>query len=61
MLTTIIYRSHLSDEVPVKSLPGMVEKASQLNASHEVTGILLFNGTHFFQILEGPAITTLSS
>lgn len=54
MLTTIIYRSHLSDEVPVKSLPPMVDKASLLNASHEVTGILLFNGTHFFQILEGP-------
>ncbi|MCE0491046.1 diguanylate phosphodiesterase [Pantoea sp. Mb-10] len=54
MLTTIIYRSHLSDDVPVKILPAMVEKASALNASHQVTGILLFNGTHFFQILEGP-------
>jgi len=54
MLTTIIYRSHISADVPVKILPGMVEKASLLNASHEVTGILLFNGTHFFQILEGP-------
>ena len=54
MLTTIIYRSHISDDVHVKTLPGMVEKASLLNASHEVTGILLFNGTHFFQILEGP-------
>lgn len=54
MLTTIIYRSHISDDVPVSILPGMVEKASLLNASHQVTGILLFNGTHFFQILEGP-------
>lgn len=54
MLTTIIYRSHISDDVPIKTLPGMVDKASLLNASHEVTGILLFNGTHFFQILEGP-------
>lgn len=54
MLTTIIYRSHISADVPVKILPGMVEKASLLNASHQVTGILLFNGTHFFQILEGP-------
>lgn len=54
MLTTIIYRSHLTDEVPVSILPGMVEKASLLNARHQVTGILLFNGTHFFQILEGP-------
>lgn len=53
MLTTIIYRSHLADEVPVSILPGMVETATQLNARHQVTGILLFNGTHFFQILEG--------
>lgn len=54
MHITVIYRSHLADEVPVSILPAMVEKASLLNASHQVTGILLFNGTHFFQILEGP-------
>jgi len=60
MLTTIIYRSHISDDVPVKTLPAMVDKASQLNASHQVTGILLFNGTHFFQILEGPEAGVLA-
>ncbi|MCX8957590.1 diguanylate phosphodiesterase [Erwinia psidii] len=54
MLTTIIYRSHISDFVPIRALPGMVGAASMLNASHDVTGILLFNGTHFFQLLEGP-------
>lgn len=54
MHITVIYRSHLADEVPVSILPAMVEKASLLNARHQVTGILLFNGTHFFQILEGP-------
>ena len=54
MLTTIIYRSHISEDVPVNILPEMVAKASLLNAEHHVTGILLFNGTHFFQILEGP-------
>lgn len=54
MLTTIIYRSHLRDNVPVNILPDMVARASLLNARHKVTGILLFNGTHFFQILEGP-------
>ncbi len=51
MLTTIIYRSHISDDVPVKILPDMVSQASGFNASRNVTGILLFNGTHFFQIL----------
>jgi len=54
MLTTIIYRSHLSEDVSVSILRDMVEKASLLNVRHQVTGILLFNGSHFFQILEGP-------
>lgn len=54
MLTTIIYRSHISDDFPVRTLPEMVANASKINTSHDVTGILLFNGTHFFQLLEGP-------
>lgn len=54
MLTTIIYRSHLCHDVPVKALEGMVAEANVKNAQANVTGILLFNGTHFFQLLEGP-------
>lgn len=54
MLTTIIYRSHLCHDVPVKALEGMVAAANIKNAEANVTGILLFNGTHFFQLLEGP-------
>ncbi|WHQ73744.1 diguanylate phosphodiesterase [Pantoea sp. Lij88] len=54
MLTTIIYRSHISDDFPIKTVPAMVDNASTINAAHDVTGILLFNGTHFFQLLEGP-------
>lgn len=54
MLTTIIYRSHISDDFPVRTLPEMVDNASKINTTHGVTGILLFNGTHFFQLLEGP-------
>ncbi|MBB1200993.1 diguanylate phosphodiesterase [Enterobacteriaceae bacterium 89] len=54
MLTTIIYRSHLCDNVAVKSLEGMVASANLKNGMADVTGILLFNGTHFFQLLEGP-------
>lgn len=54
MLTTIIYRSHLCDNVPFKALEGMVADARRLNEQASVTGILLFNGTHFFQLLEGP-------
>ncbi|MEZ6876702.1 diguanylate phosphodiesterase [Enterobacter sp. KBR-315C3_2022] len=55
MLTTIIYRSHICDDVPVKALEDMVAAANNHNRREDVTGILLFNGTHFFQLLEGPA------
>lgn len=54
MLTTIIYRSHLHDHVPIKTLEDMVAKANNKNSSSDVTGILLFDGLHFFQLLEGP-------
>lgn len=54
MLTTIIYRSHICDSVSVTHLEEMVAAANQKNSRADVTGILLFNGTHFFQLLEGP-------
>nr|WP_278434925.1 diguanylate phosphodiesterase [Enterobacter mori] len=54
MLTTIIYRSHICEDVPVKALEEMVAAANRKNRHSDVTGILLFNGTHFFQLLEGP-------
>ncbi len=57
MLTTIIYRSHMCDDVPVKLLEDMVAAANEKNSQNGVTGILLFNGTHFFQLLEGPEET----
>ena len=53
MLTTIIYRSHICDNVSIKSLDSMVAEANVKNGQEEVSGILLFNGTHFFQLLEG--------
>lgn len=52
MLTTIIYRSHLCDDVPVKALESMVAAANLTNGRADVTGILLFNGTHFFSCLK---------
>lgn len=54
MLSTLLYRSHICDDVPVKALENLLLKANKNNEVHEVTGILLFNGTHFFQLLEGP-------
>lgn len=54
MLTTIIYRSHLRDDAPLYAIEDMVVAANLKNRRSDVTGILLFNGRHFFQLLEGP-------
>lgn len=54
MLTTIIYRSHAHNSISSTSLMEMVELANAHNSKRGVTGILLFNGVHFLQLLEGP-------
>ncbi|KGD77911.1 diguanylate phosphodiesterase [Pantoea vagans] len=54
MLSTIIYRSHITEHVQLETLNDLARKANKINKSSNVTGILLFNGTHFFQLLEGP-------
>lgn len=54
MLTTIIYRSHICENVPIHSLQDMIVDANLKNSHAGVTGILLFNGTHLFQLIEGP-------
>lgn len=54
MLTTILYRSHICEGVTLQAVEEMVASASIKNSEFDVTGILLFNGRHFFQLLEGP-------
>lgn len=54
MLTTLIYRSRLHELVPFQEIEAMVATANLRNKLENVTGILLFNGLHFFQLLEGP-------
>ncbi|QCA06897.1 diguanylate phosphodiesterase [Pantoea vagans] len=53
MLSTLIYRSQLAGSVSPEKLKALVERASIKNAEAEVTGILLYDGQHFFQVLEG--------
>lgn len=53
MLSTLIYRSQLAGSVSPERLKALVERASVKNAEAEVTGILLYDGQHFFQVLEG--------
>jgi len=53
VLTTLIYKSQLNPSCKSLSLLSLVEKAKCSNAALDVTGILLFNGLDFLQILEG--------
>jgi blue light- and temperature-responsive anti-repressor len=53
VLTTLIYRSQLNSSCEPFSLISLVEEAKQRNAGVDITGILLFNGVDFLQILEG--------
>ncbi|MCK7310527.1 BLUF domain-containing protein [Enterobacter quasiroggenkampii] len=53
MLTTLICRSHLRADTPFQSIIDMVSEANSRNERAGVTGVLLFNGVHFLQLLEG--------
>jgi EAL domain-containing protein (putative c-di-GMP-specific phosphodiesterase class I) len=53
VLTTLIYRSQLNSSCKSLSLTSLIEKARHSNTGLNITGILLFNGTEFLQILEG--------
>ena len=53
MLLTLVYRSHISEHVQSGSLVEMVSQAKVNNELLGITGILLFDGMHFFQLLEG--------
>lgn len=54
MLSTLIYRSRLNSGFDPAQLPRLVARAQVKNESLQVTGILLFDGSHFLQVLEGP-------
>lgn len=52
-----ISESVLSDEPDEaeRSLQSIVERAHRWNSEHSITGALLFSGSHFGQIIEGPS------
>lgn len=54
MLSTIIYRSCPEQGMDADSLNKIVAHSRHKNERVSVTGILLYDGTHFFQVLEGP-------
>lgn len=53
MLSTLIYRSRAIDSMSSEDLLGLLASARQRNAAMQVTGVLLFDGVHFVQLLEG--------
>ena len=54
MLSTLIYRSRLSPGCCPEALSQIVAQAQTRNAALQITGILLFDGDYFLQVLEGP-------
>ncbi|ELQ6036389.1 diguanylate phosphodiesterase [Cronobacter sakazakii] len=54
MLSTLIYRSRLKGYIDQASLQVIVRQAQTRNAQMQVSGILVFDGHQFLQVLEGP-------
>lgn len=54
MLSTLIYRSRARGDIDQASLASIVKQAQIYNARMQVSGILVFDGHQFLQVLEGP-------
>ena len=49
----LLYISELSPETPPTSIADILTQARQVNKAKGITGLLLFDGEHFIQVLEG--------
>ena len=52
-LTSVIYASRASAEFHEHEIPDLLKQARVANAAHELTGMLLYIGGSFLQVLEG--------
>ena len=59
-LLTISYRSVAWLHDPVADVRSILGESHARNARHDVTGLLLFDGTYFLQTIEGPTDNTSS-
>lgn len=59
-LLTISYRSVAWLHDPVADVRSILSESHARNARHDVTGLLLFDGTYFLQTIEGPTDDTSS-
>ncbi|KCZ50468.1 BLUF domain-containing protein [Hyphomonas pacifica] len=50
----LIYVSTASDTLSAEDLQEIISTAQRNNEARDITGVLLFNGLNFLQILEGP-------
>jgi hypothetical protein len=57
----LLYASRAADGLGVDAIELLVSAAREANDRHDVTGFLLYSGTHFAQVIEGPrfALDTL--
>jgi blue light- and temperature-responsive anti-repressor len=55
MITTLIYRSRALRRFSQSEVDQLAAKAFARNLTLHVTGVLVFDGEHFLQVLEGPA------
>lgn len=55
------YCSVLAADYDATCVSAIIRVAREFNANHAITGVLIFDGTRFFQYIEGPAdsMTTL--
>jgi Sensors of blue-light using FAD len=53
-LTSVTYTSLARIDTKGSELEGIQEAARERNAADGITGLLVFNGTHFLQTIEGP-------
>lgn len=54
-LSQVVYTSVLANQHGLDAVTSIVRSARAKNPKLNVTGLLLFDGTHFCQYLEGPA------
>ncbi|WP_395623784.1 BLUF domain-containing protein [Sphingomonas daechungensis] len=53
-LTSVTYTSLARADLPQAELETIQELSRAQNRAADITGLLVFNGTHFLQVVEGP-------
>lgn len=53
MLTVFVYKSKKIHNFSEMDLHALIKKSSENNEKNKITGVLLYNGNYFLQIIEG--------